>query len=379
MMNFLYRVLKQDPESREGIITTTSALGIIVNLVVASAKVIFGLIAHSVAIVSEGVNNAGDVLSSALTLVGTKLAGKHPDEKHPFGYGRLEYLTGLIVAVIILLSGYEVIKSSIERIISGETPSMDWVSLIIVAVTAVIKLALGTYTQKMGKKAESSTLEAVGVDCKNDVLVSIATIVSALVFILFGWNIDAYVGIIIGLLIIKAAFEIVSDTVGDLLGKAGDEELANALYKKIRATDGIIGAVDMMLHNYGPDRYSGSVNIEIDHAMSVGEMYQFVHQLQLDIMHEYNVVMVFGIYAVDNDNEEIREVRKTITSFIRAQEFVKSYHAVYLENGTDNLYCDLIVDHKLRDWDAMEEEFLSYMKEKYPSKNVILTLETEFV
>lgn len=378
-MNFLYRVLKQDPESREGIITTTSALGIIVNLVVASAKVIFGLIAHSVAIVSEGVNNAGDVLSSALTLVGTKLAGKHPDEKHPFGYGRLEYLTGLIVAVIILLSGYEVIKSSIERIISGETPSMDWVSLIIVAVTAVIKLALGTYTQKMGKKAESSTLEAVGVDCKNDVLVSIATIVSALVFILFGWNIDAYVGIIIGLLIIKAAFEIVSDTVGDLLGKAGDEELANALYKKIRATDGIIGAVDMMLHNYGPDRYSGSVNIEIDHAMSVGEMYQFVHQLQLDIMHEYNVVMVFGIYAVDNDNEEIREVRKTITSFIRAQEFVKSYHAVYLENGTDNLYCDLIVDHKLRDWDAMEEEFLSYMKEKYPSKNVILTLETEFV
>ncbi len=378
-MKLLYKLFRQDPDSREGIIAATSGLGIIVNVLVAGFKVIVGLLASSIAIVSEGVNNAADALTSILTLVGTKLAGRHPDEKHPFGYGRIEYLTSLVIAVVILVSGFEVLTSSVRLVFHPEEPSVSYLSLAVVAVSAVIKFFLGIYTIKMGKKAESGALEAVGLDCRNDAFVSVVTILSVLVFLIFHRSIDAYVGIFTSLLILKAGFEVLRDTVSELLGRPGEKDLAIRLYKEIVGTEGIVGAADMMLHNYGPETYSGSVNIEIDHSRTVGEVYQFIHQLQLRIMHEYGVTMVFGIYAVDNDHEYIKELRRKIGSFVSSREHVKSFHAVYLEPDTDRLYCDLIVDYQLRDWEALREEFGAYMKEYYPDKQLMLTIETEFV
>lgn len=378
-MKLLYKLFKQDPESREGIITTTSGLGIIVNLLVASAKVIVGFLASSIAIVSEGVNNAADALTSILTLVGTKLAGKHPDKNHPFGYGRIEYLTSLVIAVLILVTGIEMLTSSIKLIFNPEPLSISYLSLAIVAVSAVIKFCLGVYTIKMGKKAGSGALEAVGLDCRNDSFVSVVTIISALVFLLFHKSIDAYAGVFTSALIIKAGVEVLKDTISELIGRPGEKELASQLYKEIISTEGIIGAADMMLHNYGPDAYSGSVNIEIDHSKTVGEVYQFIHKLQLDIMHKYDVTMVFGIYAVDDDHEVTKQLRKTIGTFVKKTDGVKSFHAIYLDPDSDLLYCDLIVEYSLRDWEALEKDFKDYMAAYYPDKEVVLTIETEFV
>lgn len=378
-MNFVYRLFKQDPESREDIISVTSGLGIVVNVLVAAIKVIVGLLASSVAIVSEGVNNASDALTSVLTLVGTKLAAKHPDKEHPFGYGRVEYLTSLIIAVLILITGAEMLSSSVKLVFSPEELNVSAASVFVVAVSAVIKFFLGVYTIKMGKKADSSALEAVGLDCRNDSFVSILTIASVVVFLVFHFSIDAYVGIFTSILILKAGFGVLTDTVSDLLGRAGEKELASALYKEIRSTEGILNAADMMLHNYGPDAYSGSVNIEIDHSKTVGEVYEFLHKLQLRIMHEYHVVMVFGIYAVDNDHEYIKQLRKTIGSFVKSYDHVKSFHAVYLDPNSDLLYCDLIVDYDLQDWDKLKADFTAYMLEYYPDKQLELTIETEFV
>lgn len=378
-MNLIYSLFRLDPNKREDIISATSGLGIAVNLIVSAAKIIFGLLASSIAIVSEGLNNASDALTSVLTLVGTKLAGKHPDKEHPFGYGRIEYLTSLIIATLILVTGGEMLISSVKLIFNPEELSISVISLIVVAVTAVIKFFLGVYTINMGKKAESGTLEALGLDCRNDSFISIVTIVSAIVFIVFHISIDAYVGIFMSLVIIKAGLGVLMETVSELLGRPGEHELAAKLYKEICKTDGIIGAADMMLHNYGPDAYSGSVNVEIDHSKTIGEAYQFIHELQLRIMHEYNVVMVFGIYAVDNDNEYIRELRRSVIKFIAATEHVKSFHAVYLEPNSNKLYCDLVVDYDLKDWDALKVEFTDYMRKLYPDKELQLTIETEYV
>lgn len=365
--------------SRESIITRTSILGIVANVLIATSKVIFGLLASSIAIVSEGVNNAADALSSVITLVGTKLAGKHPDEKHPFGYGRIEYLTGLVIAVMILVTGIEMLINAVKLIFNPEELSINYVSIAVVAVTAVIKFILGVYTIKMGKKAGSSALEGVGLDCRGDAFASIITIVAALVFVIFGFSIDAYAGVITSFLIIKAGAEVLRETVSEILGRPGEMELAAEIYKEVRNTEGVIGAADMMLHNYGPDAWSGSVNIEMDHKKTVGEIYQIIHELQLKIMHEKNVVMVFGIYAVDNDSEFINALRKYIAKFVSANEYIKSFHAVYIEPGTNRIYCDLIVDYKLRDWAGTKVAFLDYMKTEYPDKEVELTLETEFV
>lgn len=378
-MNLICKILRQDPESREGIIAGTSGLGIIINLLVAAIKVVLGLLASSIAIVSEGVNNASDALTSVLTLVGTKLAGKKPDEKHPFGYGRIEYLTSLIIAIAIIVTGVEMLTSAIDLIFHPTEMDISYVALIAVAVSAVVKFFLGVYTIKMGKKADSGALVAVGLDCRNDSYVSIITIASAIVFIVFHFSIDAYVGVFTSLLILKAGLEVLKDTVSELIGRPGEAELAAKLYKEIRSTEGVYNAVDMMLHNYGPEAYSGSVNIEIDHSKTVGEVYQFIHELQLRIMHEYNVTMVFGIYAVDNDHEEAKQARITVSNFVKSHENVKSFHAVYFDHNTDKLYCDLIVDYKLKDWDELRKEFTAYMAEHYPDKELELVIETEYV
>lgn len=378
-MEFVCRLFRQDPNEREGVITAVSALGIAVNLLIAAAKVVLGLFASSIAIVSEGVNNASDAMTSVLTLVGSRLAGKHPDAKHPFGYGRVEYLTSLVIAGLILFTGIEMLISSVRLIFEPTELNVSVPALAVVAVSALIKFFLGVFTVSAGKRSGSGALVGVGLDCRNDSFISVVTILSAVIFIVSGVSVDAYVGALMSLLVVKAGFDVLRDTVSELLGRPGDAELAAKLYREIRSTPGILGAVDMMLHNYGPDAYSGSVNVEIDHEKTVGEVYDFLHALQLRIMREYNVTLVFGVYAVDGDHEEVRVIRQRIAEFVRAHEHVKSFHAVYLDPASPRLYCDLIVDYELRDWGLLRGEFTDFMRESFPERELVLTIETEFV
>ncbi|MDD6232841.1 MAG: cation diffusion facilitator family transporter [Frisingicoccus sp.] len=378
-MNLLCRLLRQDLDTREGIISVTSGLGIIVNVILAVIKVIVGMMTSSIAIVSEGANGAADAMSSLLALVGAKLAGKHPDEKHPFGYGRIEYLVSLIISVLILITGSEMLTSSVKLIFNPEELSVSYLAIGIVACSAVIKFFLGVYTIKMGKKADSNALIGVGLESRNDAFASVITIVSSLIFLIFHVSIDAYAGILISLLIIKAGVEVLRETVSDLLGRPGEHELAIQLYKEIRETDGILSAADMMLHNYGPGSWSGSVNVEIDHRKTVGEIYQFLHELQLRIMHEHHVTMVFGVYAVDNEHPELKELRKRLRDFVKEHDSVKSYHAVYIDTKKKIIYCDMIVSYSLKNWDGLKKEFRDYICGFYPEYGVDLTVETEFV
>ena len=364
---------------RTGIINRTSILGIVVNVLIAGVKIAAGLLASSIAIVSEGVNNAADALTSVLTMVGTRLAGRHPDAKHPFGYGRIEYLTGLVVAVVIIVSGVQMLIESVKLIFRPEELSISYVSLAIVAVSAVVKFFLGLYTIARGRVAQSDALVGVGLECRVDSYISIITIGVAVVFLLTGVSLDAYAGVVMSAIILKAGVEVLLKIVSELIGRPGEKELATKIYQLVRATPGVVGAADMMLHNYGPNAWSGSVNVEIDHAKSVGEVYAMLHELQLGIMHEEHVTMVFGVYAVDDDHVETRRIRRTILEYVKAHEHVKSFHAVYLEPGTNRLYCDLVVDYELADWGALRADFLDYMKAKVPGRDVVLTVETEFV
>ena len=375
----LYKLLHRDPNSREDIITVTSGLGIIANLLIAITKVLIGVVSSSIAIVSEGVNNFADAFTSILALLGAKLAKKHPDEKHPFGYGRIEYLASLIIAALILVTGTETLISSVKLVFNPEEMSVSYLAIAIIAVTAVIKFCLGIYTIKMGEKASSVSLVGVGTESRNDSFASIITIVTALIYLIFHVSLDAYAGIIISLLILKAGIDVLKETLSDLLGRPGEKELAAELYRRIRRTDGIISAADMMLHNYGPDSWSGSVNVEIDHNKTVGEIYKFLHELQLTIMHELNVTMVFGVYAVDTDHEEMQRLRAVIGRFVKEHPHIKSFHAVYVEPETGKVYCDFIVDYKLRDWDSLRDAFIDYMGKEYGQAEIELTIETEFV
>lgn len=378
-MKLLYKILKQDPETRQGVVMATSAIGIIVNVLLASVKVAIGVLANSIAVISEGINNATDSLSSVITMVGAKLSNKRPTKKHPFGYGRIEYITSLIIAGLIIATAVELLKSSIKLIIEPQDLTVNTLTLIIIAASALVKLWLAWYTIKKGKQVNSGILVAMGTDSRNDCIVSAVTIVSAVVFIVFRFSVDAYAGIITSLFIFKAGFDILKDTLANLLGQPVEKETADELYSIIRSTPGVLNAADMILHNYGPDRYSGSVNIEMDHQMTVEQLYSTIHKLQLDIMHQKGITMVFGIYAVDRDHSEIKQMRQQIANYVRGKEHVISYHALYLEPQTNVIYVDLVVDYELKDWNRLRTDFTEYMHGLYPDNKIELTIETEYV
>ncbi len=377
-MDLIYRIFKFDKNSREGVVSATSVLSVIVNLFVALLKVVVGLLASSIAIISEGVNNATDALSSILTLVGTRLAQKSPDAKHPFGYGRIEYLTNMVIASFILVGGFEMLISSIRLIFEPETLSISYVSLFVVAASAIIKYVLGVYTINTGKRVGSGSLEAVGVDCRNDSFVSLVTIVSSLIYLLTSFSVDTFAGVFTSCLIIKAGVEILKDTIAELLGQPADEELVRRLYKEIRSTEGIVNAVDMVLHNYGPDAYTGSCNVEVDHKMSVAEIYEILRPLQIRLFNELHVAMVFGIYAVDTDSKRSHTLRSQIASYVQKHEHIKSYHAIYSDEKSNRIYCDLVVDYEA-DRAQVYQDFTSYLNELYPDKEIQVNIDTEFV
>ena len=378
-MELLKKILKLDDDQRKNTIVLTSTLGIVVNLLIAVAKILIGVLASSIAIISEGVHNVTDAMTSFLSLIGVKLADKRPTEKHPFGYGRIEYLASLTIAVLILVAGVEMLLGSFKLILKPAELSVTYGALVFIAATAVVKYWLGVYTIRKGKDVDSSSLVAIGLEGRNDAFISAVTIASGLVFLVLHYSVDAYVGVFRSFIVNKTGVDVLLESVGQLLGRAGKKELADQLYREILETEGIINAADMILHNYGPNAWSGSVNVEVDHSKTVGEVYLFLHSLQLRIMHEHNVTMVFGVYATGIDHKDYVYLRELIVQFVQGQKHIKNFHALYLDSNTNRIYCDFVVDYDLEDWDALREEFIAYMAGFYPDKEVYLTIETEFV
>lgn len=378
-MKVFYNLFKQDIDSREGTIIVTSSIGIIVNIFLALIKIIIGTLGKSIAILSEGINNLSDVISSIVNIVGTKLSKMHPTKNHPFGYGRIEYLTGLVIEILILVAGFELVKGSIERIIEPDSLSVNYLSIIVIFISAIVKFSLGVFTVKEGKRVDSTSLIAIGNDCKSDCIISVFTLIALVVFVTTGKNVDAFAGLIGAFFLLKGGILALKETIGDLLGRSGETELAEKLYKEILKEPLIINAADLILHNYGPDTYHGSINIEIDHDKSVGEVYKVIHALQLRIMHEYNVILVFGMYAVDTDSPKMKDLRNYITTYTKSIPNIESFHAVYIDPDNNDIYCDFVVDYELKDWDKVKEDFIKYMHNKYPNSKTELVLETKYV
>ena len=258
--------------SRDKTIVKTGLIGIAANAILAAIKAVVGFANGSIAIILDAVNNLSDALASLITIVGIKIAGKSPDKEHPFGYGRVEYLTAIVIGVIILYAGGTSVVESAKKIISPSTPSYDTISLILIAVLVVVKFALGLYTQRAGQSVNSDSLIASGVEAKFDALISLATLLAALVFVFFGVSLEAYLGVIISLLLIKAALEILRDAIDKILGTRMPSSDSSQIYECVRSFDGVLGAYDLLFNDYGPDKKLGSVHIEVAHDMNATQI-----------------------------------------------------------------------------------------------------------
>ena len=255
-------------KSRNAVIVRTSFIGILANVLLAAFKAVVGLASSSIAIVMDAVNNVSDAASSVITIVGTKLAGKEPDRKHPFGYGRIEYLSAMVISVLVLYAGITAFVESVKKIIHPDVPDYSTVTLIIVAVAVVVKIFLGRYVKSVGEKVNSDSLVNSGKDAMLDSVISASTLVAAAIHLIFHVSLEAWLGAVIALVIIKSGVEMLRETLSQILGERADAELAREIKAAVNSYPQISGAYDLVLHNYGPDSYNGSIHIEVPDTLS---------------------------------------------------------------------------------------------------------------
>ncbi len=364
---------------RQKIIIRTSVIGILANAFLATFKAIVGLLSHSIAIVLDAVNNLSDALSSVITIIGTKLAGREADKKHPFGYGRIEYISSLVIAVIVLYAGITSLTESVKKILHPETPEYGVASLVIVGVAVLVKIGLGLFVKTTGEKVNSDSLVNSGKDALLDSVISSATLIAALIYVFAGVSLEAYLGALISLVIIKAGFEMLSETVSKLLGEPGDVELLQNIKKTARSFPDVQGAYDLILHNYGPDTYNGSIHIEVEDGCSVSRLDELTREIIKAVFTEYRVILTaVGVYSINTKDETVKHLREEIAKRVLSYEYVKQIHGFYYNQVENTIRFDVVISFDAPSRQAVFEQILEALQQEYPKYTFTLAMDMDY-
>ena len=355
-----------DTLNRDRIIVRTSIIGIVTNVFLAAFKAAVGLVTHSIAVTLDAVNNLSDALSSVITIIGTKLAGRKPDKKHPLGHGRTEYLSAMIVAAIVLYAGLTSLIESVKKIIHPEKAEYTSVSLLIIAVAVVVKLILGSFVKAQGKKANSQALEASGADAFFDAVLSASVLASAVIFVVSGISLEAWVGAVISLFILKSGMEMLTETLDDIIGKRTDADLAKKIRRLIVSEPEVRGAYDLLLNNYGPDKNYGSVHMELPDTMTVDEVDVLTRKIEKKIYQETGVIMTgIGVYSYNTQNNEVAHMRNDIMRTVMSHDWVLQCHGFYADTVKKTLRFDAVMSFDM-DPEEGVEILQKEIREKYP-------------
>ena len=365
---------KDRTDSRERLIVRTGIIGIVANLLLASAKAAAGLAAGSIAMVLDAVNNTSDSLSSVITIIGTKLANRKPDKKHPLGHGRIEYLTQIIIAGIILYAGITALIESIKKIIEPSEADFKAISLIVISVAIFAKIGLGLYFRSNGKKARSELLTASGTDALFDAVLSTAVLISAVIYLIFRINIEAYVSILISLFILKAGFEMLIDSISDILGSRPDSEITRQISDCVNAVPGVLGAYDLILHNYGPDYYIGSVHVEVDDTLTAEQLDPLERAIAQKVYQDNGVILTgVGIYAKNTKDDEAARLHDEIRRVVMARDYVLQMHGFYLNEAEKTIQFDVVLDFEAPDEMALYAGFVKDVQALVPDYKLVIT------
>lgn len=365
--------------SREKTIIKTSIIGIIANVFLAAFKAVVGLMTNSIAIVLDAVNNISDAGSSLITIIGTKLAGKEPDKKHPFGYGRIEYLSAMIIAVIVLYAGITSFVESVKQIIHPETPDYNAVSLIIVAVAVVVKILLGRYVKGVGVKVNSDSLINSGEDATLDSVISASTLVAAGIFLVFHISLEAWLGAVISVVIVKSGIEMLRDTISQLLGERNDKELANGIRDTIMSFPDIQGVYDLVLNNYGPDTWNGSVHIEVPDTYTADRLDQLLREITMKVLSEHHVILTaIGVYSVNTKDEEVIQAKRKVEEIVFSHDYVRQMHGFYLIKDQKTMRFDIVISFDAKDRRNVCSEVVADVQKAFPEYALQVAMDTDF-
>ena len=368
-----------EQKSRDRVIIRTSVIGILANVLLASFKAFVGFMSNSIAIVMDAVNNISDAASSVITIVGTKLAGKEADKKHPFGYGRIEYISAMAISFLVLYAGITAFIESVKKIISPETPDYSTASLVIVAVAVLVKIILGRYVKRVGEKVNSDSLVNSGEDATLDSVISASTLVAALIYLYFGLSLEAWLGAVIAAVIIKSGFEMLSDTLSKILGERADAALAVAIKKTIAGYPSVRGAYDLVLHNYGPDAYNGSVHIEVPDSMTAVEIDRLTRGLTAEVYDKYDVLLTgVGVYAYNTKDPDFAKIRDKVAKMVTSDPYVLQMHGFFLDIDKKHMRFDIVISFDAEDRRKVLQDAVEKVEKEFPSYTVQVTPDIDF-
>ena len=360
---------------REKQITKTSFIGIITNVFLAGFKAFVGLLAGAVSVILDAVNNLTDAVSSVITIIGIKLSKKKPDKKHPYGYGRTEYFSAIIVAAIVLFAGFTAGVESVKKIITPEKPDYSAITLIVIGVAVIVKIILGKFVKSQGKKYISEALVASGSDATFDAIITASTLVGGAITMIFDFSVDGIIGALISLFIIKAGIEMLLTSISSVMGSRVDSAVSTEMKAAIGEVAGVNGVYDLVLHNYGPDFAIGSVHIEVSSALTAEEIYAITREIQAKILERFSVFLTVGIYPF---NEKYRDKRSEIEKIAFSHDGVIQVHGFYVDENKKLFSVDIVADFTVKDKKglcaALTEEFKTF----FPNYFVVVNFDTDY-
>ena len=358
--------------SRDKVIIRTSIIGILANVLLAAFKAAVGIASNSIAVVLDAVNNLSDALSSIITIVGTKLAGKLPDKKHPLGYGRIEYISAMIVSGIVLYAGITSAVESVKKIIHPEKPEYSIVSLVIIAVAVVVKIVLGRYVKAKGEEVNSGSLVASGSDAMFDAILSASVLACAIIFMVTGISLEAFVGAVISVIIIKSGVEMMIETLNEILGVRADEETTDKIKELLTGEEEVQGAYDLIMFNYGPDKNLASVHLELPDTMSVREVDRLTRKLERKVYKETGVVLVaVGVYSYNTGDDEAARIQKDVRERVLAHDWAVQLHGFYVDVETKEMTFDVVISVDISPREALSVLY-EEMKKAYPDYRIVI-------
>lgn len=363
---------------REKEIIKVSIIGIIANLFLAAFKAVIGTLTNSIAITLDAVNNLSDVLSSIITIIGTRIASRKPDKKHPLGHGRVEYLSAGLIAIIVLYAGITSLVESVKKILNPSEPEYTNIALIIVAVAVVVKLVLGSYVKSKGKKLNSDSLVASGEDARLDAIISASTVVAALIYIFWGVSLESYLAALISLVIIKAGYEMISETLSEIIGERIDKDVIDELKQTIMEFEDVYGVYDVVLHNYGPDTLIGSLHIEVLDTYTAGQLDELERHLMKAAYDKNNIILAgISVYARNSKDDRAKKDFEKVRHLVMSHKYVLQMHGFYINYEEKIMNFDIILDFDSPNRNEEYMHILSDVQEAFPDFAIGITLDLD--
>jgi cation diffusion facilitator family transporter len=374
----------QNSKVREAYGYLGGTIGIIINAILFAIKLSVGLISGSIAVTADAFNNLSDAASSVITIVGFKLASRPADEEHPFGHGRLEYISALIVSFMVMMVGFQFIKASYERIMNPSPVKFEVIPFVLILISIGAKIWLSRFNKFVGKSIGSGALEASALDALGDVFASSCVALSLLISRWTTFPIDGYIGILVALFILYSGFSITKETLSPLLGEAPDPELVENIKNGVMGYDNINGVHDLVIHNYGPGRCMASIHAEIPCDISVVTIHEIIDKAEKELSKKLNIFLVIHMDPINTDSKEVNKARDVLESVLKKFPLVKSMHdfRVVGDGEYKNLIFDLVIEHtkgfKHDDEQRLVREIDVELKKVHPRYNAMITVDKDF-